>query len=350
MSGTLGGWKPSATKNSVQAGIILKQMGAMDLIGLHFRSFISPLQDTINVFGARKIPSNVVIPEQDVMLPIGSITLKKPDYRLPLAPGQTLALTGLQAETKVSDLLPFFQGGKKVTFDILNKLKTNRVGLSSTIVTDKDQKVDFISDIELTPTHQVQVDLPPFTADVISLSATDLNGDRQSLLPTDIKTPVTKEKPATVTTVNLSAPKQFVGIARLVATVAIDPSYGRFSAILTDSPGKLVKPGAFLNVNSEADFHSLPAQIKVKAPSAQSIAVLSFEAQSSELYPQWTIIALPAAGEVLVDTAHLTGLSGVEQLSKIQLEFAPGFNELDIDGGTVLRQLTRFTRSTAKQL
>ena len=69
--------------------------------------------------------------------------------------------------------------------------------------------------------HQVTVDAPPFPADVMVAAATDLSGDRQTLIPTDIKTAMSADHPGQIQTVSLSAPSQNLGQSRGVISFAV---------------------------------------------------------------------------------------------------------------------------------
>lgn len=352
-SGTFGGFAGSLGGSVVAAGVVFKSLSAMDLLSFQIESFVSPLRDTVDVMGPRQIPSNLVLPDQTVSLPLGGVRLNKPDYRLPLQSGHPVRLSGVQGQVRVSDLLPLLQNsGSRPSLEILNKLKFQRVGLSSESEPTESFREDFDAILSLNPNkHQVAPSRPPYTADVIVTAATDLRGDRSLLIPTDIKTAGTIEKPGVIQTVQLAAPAQNLGKARDVITIAISSSGHRITGIITDqapqSP-QVIRPGEFLNAPELPNFSSLPTQVKVQAPTKGLGAAVFYSA-----YPVWIVYTLPSAGEITVPTVQLPGVAdreGVTQYAVSQLDFGQAFDERTVEGKSLLRKMERFTRSQAKRL
>lgn len=109
VSGQLTGFPPHPSSRTVQAGLVFRTMNAFDLLHFDTDALISPLRDTIDVMGPRRVPSNLVLPSQSVSYFLVSFELDKPDYRLPLPAGKESRLVGIQGEIDVRDLVPAMQ-------------------------------------------------------------------------------------------------------------------------------------------------------------------------------------------------------------------------------------------------
>lgn len=372
VKGDLGGWNPSPGKKHVQAGLVFRSMSAMDLLDFQVQSFFSPLKDTIEVMGKREVPSNVSIPDQEVSLFLGTIRLNKPSFRIPLYSQRQIRLAALQGVSKVSDVIAALQGGG-FNAELLNKLSFSRFGISSTLEPAPDLKNDFNADYALSPSKQeVRVTRPQFVSDVIVLGGLDLEGDRQSLIPMDIKTAVSIQDPNQVKPVKLASIQESIGNSKsLLMTAAVGKNAKRLSGIITDSPGPLVQVGEFLNVQEIGDFRQLPDRIAIKAPE-MGLGMITFcakgvgprfDGMSEEEFPlapglekkaeyHYTtevVYVLPVAGEVRVPTQNSHPIPKVSKYSISQVEFKPTFDERVIDGHLILQKMSRFTSAFAKQ-
>ena len=339
--------------STVHAGLVVKSLSAFDLLDFESGSVISPLKDTIDVFGDREIPSNLMFPEQDVFLLFGSITLNKENYRLPVRAGEPSRLVGLQGEFSVDDVLPAFQGGK-MSLAILNKVKFKQAGLTSTLVPTQDFTQIVDANQALSSRHKVSVNKPPFAGDVLVVAATDTAGDRNFLMPTDIKLAINKDSPNQVNTVNLMAPSSGAPESLNIMTIAMSDKGRQLSGILTEKAGSSVRPGDFLGTASvETEPRALPETIAVKAP-ANGIATAVFQSNilgdEERAVPVWYVYTLPNAGEVAVPTQAQPGdvRYPIQSYAVVQLDLGQGFDEKKVDGETVLRRLQRFSRVSAK--
>lgn len=348
-SGELDGWRDTGS-DSVQAGLVFRSMSAFDLLHFHSDAFISPLRDTIDVMGPREIPSNLILPRQTVSTLLGPITLNKPLYRLPVPADQAFRFAGLQGDARVSDLMPAFQNGGKFTFDILNQIHFRKVGLTPVLQPTGNFRRDFDAILDLAPKHQVSVDRPPYVADVVVVAFTDLGGDRMTLMPTDVKTAISSQRPDEIRTVNLSGATQPLGQARDVVTMAIGEQGRRISGIVVDQAGKTVRPGAFLNTDALADSRDLPEWIRMRTI-AKGMGAVIFETRpadtSAKPYASWMIYTLPEAGEVAIPTRRVLARTKVNRYATTQLEFDAAFTGHNVDGRTVMRKMGRFTRAFA---
>jgi len=356
-NGTLEGWKSDLRgDNSVYAGLVFKSMNISDLMYFDPDSFVSPLRDEIDFLGPRKIPSNLVLPEQYVYLPFGGIGLNKPDYRLPVRPNYKTRLTGVHGEIAVADILSAIGSGGRVSIDLLNKLKFNKVGITDWILPESNFQKDVTANISLRIKHEVRVNKPPFTADVLVASATDLNGDREVIIPTDIKTAINSDYPSTIRTVRLSAPTEQFGHSQGIFSLAFSKKNWKISAIISNQAGRRVRPGEFLNVPTLGRISSLPETVPLAAPETGvgtlifnktiSDEIVTFSAQKSQ--PVWVVHVLPAAGTVDVPTSLVSQEDDIEGYTLIHLDFGGQFDEQRIDGRQIMIELSRFARATAK--
>lgn len=340
--GELTEWKKPSGFTSAMAGLVFESFSASDLLHLRSSKFISPLRDTINVLGERKIPSNVVIPEQDVFLPIGSIHLNKPLYRLPVRSEWPLQLTGIQVEFEVMDMLPVFSGGSG-RIKALNKVKPKRIGLSREFQPSSERKEDFAATIDLAPRHRVSAPRSPFAADVLTAAFTDMDGDRQRMVPTDVKVHATKDSSKSAA-LQLSAPSGAVGASQGLVTLAM-ASGSQISGVISENPGKTISVQQFMDVGAGGEFVKLPAEVTLRSIPG-GISTVSFHDGNRDL--SWAVYALPAAGDVRVDTVALAEVE-ITQYVELVMEFGPGFNSNEIDGERLLKQLNRFTRRSFRR-
>lgn len=354
VSGAFTGWLPFVpSTNLVRAGLVFQSASALDLLYFNAGSFISPLYDEIDVFGRHRVPSNLVIPKQDIFLPIGSVTLHKPLYRLPVPAGVTTRFAGVQGEIAVSALLPALGGGR-MTVDLLNRLKFTRVGRSDSFTPRGDMKKDFEATVNLTPRHEVTVRIPPFDGNVLAVALTDVTGDRQELLPTDVKVGYNSENPGRVTKVQLAAPVGANGANQDVVILAIGQKGTRITGQIVDRAPSRVVTGEYLMTPEARNIQALPEELNLSAVS-RGIGALIFERAIGEQVSSsprsgveqvWTVFVLPAAGAIRVPTAPIRGALQKGRYSQVQLEFGSSFNERSIDGAKILGELERFTRTT----
>jgi hypothetical protein len=350
LSGNSSGWEPAANSSLVYAGITFRSLSVYDLSSFQAEGLVSPLKDHIDVMGDREIPSNLVLPRQDVRVSIFTVHLDKPKYRLPLTAGRETSLVLLQGNIPAKTLMDAAQnGGESAYLDVINKLKMSRVGLGSPFTPTKDATQDVTSTIALAPKHQVTPATPPFSANVLAAAVTDTVGDRTLLVPTDVK--ISAKAGEAVKAVTLAAPSQAFGKTQNVITLAQDTKSNRVSGIVSAQAGKTLAPGEFLNVAPLASLPSLPATISVTAPS-HGLGALVFNSLPAKgdaaSFPVWYAYALPGAGPQSFSTAPLAGLKKLSDYSSLQFEFdAKKIDLQNLNGRDAMTGLKRFTRATA---
>jgi hypothetical protein len=357
-SGNVSGWQHSnfLLGKPVYMGAVFRNLNAFDLLQFQVGTLISPLKDEIDVFGKRQIPSNLVMPDQTIPIFLGSVRVNKPHYRFPMSTGHTTRLAVLQAQIDSSELVSIGQSGK-ADASTLNKVQFDRIGLSDIVSAAGDFKQDLHAEYALQAAHRVTVNPPPFPSDVVVIAVTDLQGDWQALIPTDIKAPITEkelleQRPITqgpISLRSLPAMPAFPAKNQALITVASTKDLKRISGIITATAGSQVNPGAYLDSQPIADSKTLPDQVQFRAPTS-GIGETVFRAQESNskhTLPVWFVYTLPEAGQVTINTHDLPFQKKVTQYSLLQLEFDPAFNEHEVDGQTIITRLKRFASETA---
>lgn len=375
VSGKVDGWQaaipsgPDVLGKPVHVGLAFRTLGGFDLLSFNVGSVISPLSDTIDVFGPRKIPSNIVMPKQKIPVLLGSITVEKYGFRLPVRKGAEMRLMTIQGTIDSSDLIDMGQSGGKIGAGAINKFTFTRMGLSQPVSPASDFQLNLTANTALVPSHDVTVSPPPFQSDVLVAAVSDLGGDRQSLVPTDIRAPITaKAPPSGPVTVRIRSTAQQLGANQGVVAVAVTEDMKRLSGIIAELGRSRrlgrAEMGQFLPVETIADSPSLPASVRL-SPAPNGISAAVFESsitipsrrpsanppkQKERRFPVWFVYSLPSTGAMEIPTQGMPipASTKVRGYSLLQLEFSPGFDGRVIDGRTVMTGLRRFTRTSSK--
>jgi hypothetical protein len=355
LSGGFREWHRRTGLGHVLGGITLRPIGAADLVTFDSRIVLSPLRDVIQVFGDRRIPSNLMFPDQDLFLPVGGVTLNKPEYRLPVPADRDMRLVSLQAEIRALDILPSFQSGGKLSLDLLNKVRIHRVGLSEVFTPRGDQRVELDAQAAVGGRHEVTVTRPSFPSDVIVGAGFDLRGDRSALVPTDVKVALTASRfTAPIQPVLLGSVARELGVERIVLALALADGGRRLAVnVLGAGNSRAVSTGAFLEPAAAANpFPQLPDAIQVE-PTPQGVTTLALGSHAvgdgRTTHPQWVLHVLPGAGPQTVDPRAAVTAAPVQHYSITRLEFAGGFREDAIDARGQFRTLSRMSRASARQ-
>jgi len=343
-SGAMAGWPDLGQGDSVVAGLALQTLSALDLIHFTSESFISPLKDTIDVLGSHAIPSNFILPDQDISVFFAPIHLSKPTYRLPVAHGKTVRLASVQGTMATSDTVSLAQSGGKISMELLNKLTITRAGLADPVVADHDFTTTLDATHELSARHQVSASAPPFASDVLVAALTDMDGSRTVLLPTDIKLAASASNPSQVQPVSLNGPDSDFGATRDVLTVAMADKGRRISGIISDRVGSEVSPGEYLSQDAIADAVTMPDAVTLQ-PLATGLSAVVYESQGAAV---WYVYTLPGAGATSVPTSRLPTQTQITSYSIMQLDFGASFDARTFDGQKAMMGLVRFGRASAK--
>lgn len=339
-SGKLNEYAPGWTKH-VDAGLILRSLGISDLIAFNAESMMSPLKDTINVVGARKIPSNLVFPPQKVNL---FVSLNKPNFRMPMSVGRHMRLMAFQTAMLTNQLLDL--PSDPMAVDLVNLLKNRKIGWSERLSPKGDFKQDFTLTHNLVEKYEVEAAAPPFEADLFAISALDLSSDRQELIPADLKA----AKRGTYSRIRgakfkLKAPETMpAGSEQQLLIAALADKGSRVSAALIDKPTAKSKVPEFLNIQQLPKSKQLPDQLVVK-PLQKGMTFVMVMGNSLDAYQ---IVVLPTQKETTLNLRKLAGDVPAKSYSVTDLEFTESFIPSKIDGVKEVIGLRRFafTKST----
>jgi len=367
-SGTTGGWNMPASASEdtgvmakpVTLGLVIRSLSGFDLLDFSLKSVISPLNDTINIWGDREIPSNLVLPPQTIPVFIGSAKVNKLNYRLPIPSLVPSRLGVIQGRMMSDDLIAIGQSGE-LSLSSLNKLEFTRVGLTAPVVPDADFRQDVNADTALSAAHAVTVTAAPFSADVMVAAFTDVHADRSVMLPTDLKTPISAslsaESAGTAAPVSLKSMAPLQGSTRAIVGIALSPDNRKMAGVLADQAGAQLQLPPFLPAPDLADSAQLPATIGLPA-AKQGLSSAVFEVLRPKAapthpgpatYPVWTVFSLPAAGPLSISTRSLgPDAASIRSVSVTSMEFTPAFDEARIDGMKAIQDLRRFGRVSAK--
>lgn len=353
LSGTMGDYQVPEDSGDVYGGLVFRAPSAYDLLRFDMTSIISPLKDTIDVMGRREVPSNLVLPPQSIPVLFTSVDLDKPEYQLPLTvspPGAApTTLAGLQCRISVDDAISIASGGT-ISPSILRKIHFTRLGISPAIQVTDGASQDVPATLDLQTANQVTVPVPPFQSEVVVAALADLNGDRQTLIPMDIASPSGGSG-----VVSIRSTSSELGEARGVVAIAMTPKADLLSGVVdleegAAGPGGLLRD--FLDASPLPDYQSLPPSVPIQG-NPNSVTTVTFETRGQDSEgitrsaPVWTIYALPSAGDAAIPTGALPGNQEPSSYSEMRLEFS-SLDEHAVDGLTIIRKLTRFTRSTAR--
>jgi hypothetical protein len=128
-----------------------------------------------------------------------------------------------------------------------------------------------------------------------------------------------------------------------IVTVAVGPAGHVLSGIITEPTTRDVRPGSFMNAIPVTDGPSLPSTVILSAAENQiAAAVVSSDKAGTLAFA----FVLPAAEAATVPLAALVHGASPTQYNLMALEFSGALTS-EIDGGTILHKMKRFTRSQA---
>jgi hypothetical protein len=334
-SGVIRSW-PSNPRG-IQAGLVFSSLSASDLLGFGVEALISEEDDIVNIYGDRKIPSNMVLPDQRLPILLGRARLNKPVYRLPFksASGSMKRLTSIQGEISSSDIL--FNGGE--SYKILNKTRFKQLGISSPFALPT---IDFSRDLDaplaLQPASTLLAPVPPFRADVLAVSLLDLAGDRHELILTDVKLAREAGDAGPAKPVTLVAPSRGAAgeASQHILSVALPESGKELSGIFSTAGGSPIQPARFRPAPKPASGGTLTLQ----APS-HGIAI-AFVDEPGRTERTHEVFVLPSAGHVAFSPVAPTPGS---RYITLELELGATFAESSIAPTQALATLEAFSRN-----
>lgn len=186
LSGTLTGFADSDDDTLAKVGLVAKGLELSDLAQFDSSAFVSPLRDTIDVFGPRNLPSNVVLPDQTFPVFFIPVRVNKPLYRLPALTGSSHRYFGVTGTLDVQQALELGRRGR--SWEVLNHIQFSRVGLSDPVPATGPIRLDLAADTPSVNSVRVLTgrDLSP-NSDTKHLLAALWEPTPGVFVPTDVK-------------------------------------------------------------------------------------------------------------------------------------------------------------------
>lgn len=135
LKGKLTGFPDIDDETKAMVGLVAKGLEVTDLVQLDSSSFVSPIKDTIDVFGRREIPSNIVLPDQTFPVYFIPVRVNKPIYRLPVLTGSSSRYFGVTGTVDVQQAINAIRGDN--AWDIINLLEFKTIGISNPVAVPK---------------------------------------------------------------------------------------------------------------------------------------------------------------------------------------------------------------------
>jgi hypothetical protein len=334
-------WKapPRWGRSLVQTGLVIKSLSVMDLVHFDLESFVSPLKDEINLLGRREVPSNLVFPDQRVRLPIGSVRLNKPHYRLPLRKDLPVSLVGVQANVGLSEVLSSLNRGKRGALELLNELEFERAEKTGHFIPAEQPVMNLSGRFPLQGDVSVRVaGTPGFRSDVLLARLTDFSNDRTEFLPTDVKLGLNLDRPFERPVHKLKGLDRGLGFSHWALAIALSETDDDFSGVFQELDGHQMEIGGFMEPLSAL---SLDGGLRFQPFEDGTFSVLIYR-KNGDLDLILTVLPGASAGEVLVSDLNLR--EG-DEISSLVLDFGQDFDRSGLKTKESMKELRRFSRS-----
>lgn len=326
-------------RGDVEAGLVIRALGVSDLVALNVQSLISPLKDSVNILGARQLPSNLAFPSQRVNF---LVSINKPTFRMPMSAVRQSRLSVVHASGGLMTLagLPSDPGAH----DYVNLLTPRKVGWSAPFLPNSRSRVSPAMSVELPQTQTLTVAGYPFEGHYYGMNLIDLESNRQSMVATDVKAvPISSDAQ---TTIQLKTPATAPAGSTLVPiAAAISNGGNRISAAIATLGSS--QPVQFLSPPDLAPG-PLPASYAV-APADHAYTVLTAHEASQPVGNRSVqVVVFPSSNGAIVPLADLSrGIQAV-RWTLSQLEFDSAHRMDQVSAETLPQLLKRFTFSLAE--
>ena len=310
LNGRLNGFKENDDDDKAMVGLVAKALEITDLVQLDSSSFISPLRDTIDVFGRREIPSNLVLPDQSFPIYFIPIRVNKPNYRLPALTGSSSRYFGVSGTVNVKSAVSAIRNDD--AWGIINLLAFNKVGVTNVIEAPQGNrqtmKVDVNSDVAIRETLRLKT--PRRTsadAETKRLAVALWEPHPGTFVPTDIKQ--VEDKDLNLTTVATKSAK--------VLDVLVGANGSRFRGAWVKNSAVAI-PEAALTAN--VDIGSLESTWMIQGADEAQLVMAHVEIKkqtsvgSSRYEDHWVVVG-PRKAQLRIPSAAFHVLR--EQLGTI---------------------------------
>ncbi len=165
--------------------LVMPAMNRQALFGFDMSMFISPINDTIEVYGNKMgIPSNVTLPRQKENYGIFPVTLEKPTYRMYFPNPGKKAVFAARGQFPFKKVVGQLQGNQQF-IDLINDFSIKGGALRNVDISAPTQNLD-LPVTELVFNQKKVFKSPVFNSDEFLL-AIPLSDYQGNLIPTDLK-------------------------------------------------------------------------------------------------------------------------------------------------------------------
>jgi hypothetical protein len=187
LEGEVKGFPPGYPSNVLEMGFFVPAFRPESLLNFDPQQFVSSYTTTINVFGEREVPGNVVLPTQRKRYGFIPISLSKPNFIMPLGLGLKAHMTALAGAVPISDAIGAIQDNDFL--GAINLASFTHVAWTTNQVEVKGpERFNLTVDQEIAP-KAVKAKLSgiPGQLDVVAVSLTDPSRERSDFVALDVK-------------------------------------------------------------------------------------------------------------------------------------------------------------------
>jgi len=187
LEGEVKGFPPGYPSNVLELGFFVPAFRPESLLNFDPQQFVSSYTTTINVFGEREVPGNVVLPTQRKRYGFIPISLSKPEFIMPLNLGLKAHMTALAGAVPIGDAI-----GAIKNDDFLGAINlasfTHVAWTNEQVEVTGPQRFDLTVNQEIAPKAlKAKLSGLPGKLDVVAVSLTDPSREKSDFVALDVK-------------------------------------------------------------------------------------------------------------------------------------------------------------------
>jgi len=187
LEGKIHGWPTGYGSRTMEMGAFLPAFRTENLLNFDPQQIVSSYTVTVDIYGERKVPGNVVFPPQDKTYIIFPVHLEKPEFAMPLPIGMNTHMAGIIGAVPLGDAISAIKD--KDFLEALNLATLTHVNWTNEKVkVQGNERFDITANQALTQkaiTSNYQ-NIPP-RLDVVAISLFDPKGDQDDFIALDVK-------------------------------------------------------------------------------------------------------------------------------------------------------------------
>lgn len=185
--GKVNGWPTGYGSRTLEMGYFLPAFRPEALLNFDPQQIVSSYKVTLDIYGERKIPGNIVFPPQDKTYIIFPVHLEKQDFVMPLPLGMKTHMSSALGVVPLGDAMDAIK--QKDFLQALNLSTFTHVSWTpDRILVNGDHNFDLNDTQELSQkaltSHYQNI---PSSLDAVAISLVDPAGDRGDFVPLDVK-------------------------------------------------------------------------------------------------------------------------------------------------------------------